>query len=91
MTISTSMKCKDTLLESFIICYASLIANGKFLFLVSGRKYAKDPIIIEGIPKTNIGKGFQTQDSLGINADDTPNILEIVDIVPKAVVLRFVG
>ena len=48
-------------------------------------------MIIEGIPKTNIGRGFQKQDSLDMNADDTPNILDMVDIVPKARVLRLVG
>ena len=67
------------------------MTNGKFFFFVSGRKYAIDPIIIDGIPKINIGRGFQTQASFDINAEDTPNILEIVDIVPNALVLKFVG
>ena len=58
---------------------------------VSGRKYDKQPIIIEGTPKTNIGNGFQTQDSLDINAADIPNILDIVEHVPMAWVLKFVG
>ena len=48
-------------------------------------------MIMEGIPKTNIGSGFQTQDNFDINADDTPKILDIVDIVPKARVRKFVG
>ena len=46
---------------------------------------------MEGIPSTSIGKGFQTQDNFDINAEDTPNILDMVDIVPKARVLKFVG
>ena len=46
---------------------------------------------MEGNPRTNIGKGFQIQDNFDINEADIPNILEIVEHVPMARVLRFVG
>jgi hypothetical protein len=58
--------------------------KGNFFFFVSRRTYARKLIIIDGSPKTNIGKGLQIQDNSCINAADIPNILDIVEHVPIA-------
>ena len=62
---------------SFIVC-------GRFVYFVSGRKYARKAINIEGIPRTSIGRGFQTHANLDINGAEIPNILEMVEQDPIA-------
>ena len=66
-------------------------AWGRLLCLVSGKKYTKKAIQIDGIPRINIGRGFEMQASFGINGTQIPSILEMVEHDPIAWVLRFVG
>ena len=54
------------------------------MFLVSGKKYANNEMHIAGIPRTNIGRGFQVHASFGINGTEIANILDIVEQVPVA-------
>ena len=61
------------------------------MYLVSGRKYAKNAMHIAGTPRTNIGRGFQAQASFDIKGAEIPNILDMVEQDPIAWLLKFVG
>ena len=64
---------------------------GKLMYFVSGKKYTKKEIKIDGKPSVNIGKGFQMHANFDINGAEIPNILETVEHVPIAWFLRLVG
>ena len=54
------------------------------MYFVSGKKYTKKEIKIDGKPSVNIGKGFQMHANFDINGAEIPNILETVEHVPIA-------
>ena len=62
---------------SFIVC-------GRFKYFVSGKKYARKEIQMDGIPNTSIGKGFQIQANFEIKGAEIPKTLDIVEHDPIA-------
>ena len=54
------------------------------MYFVSGSQYARKEIKIDGIPKTSIGRGFQTHANFEINGAEIPNTLEMVEQDPIA-------